>query len=129
LQWVAISFSRDLPDPGTEPGSPTLQGDSLPTEPPGKTTNYLRNGNKNWGFPENTPANPGNLREVDSIPRSGISPGGENGNSLRFSCLENLMDRGAQWAIVHRVTNSQTQLKRLNSMHANQNNEVSPYTS
>ena len=78
---------------------------------------------------KNTPASPGNLREVDSIPGSGRSPGGENGNSLQFSCLENLMDRGAQWAIVHRVTNSQTQLKRLNSMHANQNNEVSPYTS
>ena len=24
LEWVAISFSRDLPDPGTEPGSPVL---------------------------------------------------------------------------------------------------------
>ena len=27
---------RDLPDPGIEPGSPALQGDSLPSEPPGK---------------------------------------------------------------------------------------------
>ena len=26
----------DLPDPGTKPGSPTLQADSLPSEPPGK---------------------------------------------------------------------------------------------
>ena len=25
-----------LPDPGTEPGSPALQADDLPTEPPGK---------------------------------------------------------------------------------------------
>ena len=24
LEWVAISFSRDLPDPGIEPGSPAL---------------------------------------------------------------------------------------------------------
>ena len=26
----------DLPDPGIEPGCPTLQADSLPSEPPGK---------------------------------------------------------------------------------------------
>ena len=36
LEWVAISFSGDLPDPGIEPGSPALQADSLPSEPPGK---------------------------------------------------------------------------------------------
>ena len=35
LEWVAISFSRGLPDPGIEPRSPTLQEDSLPSEPPG----------------------------------------------------------------------------------------------
>ena len=27
----------DLPDPGNEPGSPALQADTLPSEPPGKT--------------------------------------------------------------------------------------------
>ena len=36
LQWVAISFSRDLPDPGIESGSLALQADSLRSEPPGK---------------------------------------------------------------------------------------------
>ena len=35
-EWVAIFFSRDLPDPGIEPGSPASQADSLPAEPPGK---------------------------------------------------------------------------------------------
>ena len=30
------SFSRDLPNPGLEPGSPVLQTDALPSEPPGK---------------------------------------------------------------------------------------------
>ena len=35
LKWGAISFSRDLPDPGIEPGSTALQADSLPSEPPG----------------------------------------------------------------------------------------------
>ena len=34
LEWVAISSPGYLPDPGIEPGSPTLQADSLPTEPP-----------------------------------------------------------------------------------------------
>ena len=29
LEWVAISFSRDLPDPGIEPGSPALQAEAL----------------------------------------------------------------------------------------------------
>ena len=36
LKWVAILFSRDLPNPGIEPRSPTLQADSLPAESPGK---------------------------------------------------------------------------------------------
>ena len=31
-----------------------------------------------------------------------------NGNPLQYSCLENLMDRGAWWATVHRVAKSQT---------------------
>ena len=36
LKWVAILFSRDLPDPGIEPRSPALQAGSLLPEPPGK---------------------------------------------------------------------------------------------
>ena len=36
LQRVAIPFSRDLPDSGIKLGSPALQTDSLPAEPPGK---------------------------------------------------------------------------------------------
>ena len=35
LKWVALSFSRDPPYPGIELKSPTLQTDSLPSEPPG----------------------------------------------------------------------------------------------
>ena len=35
--WRGLPFPSpgDLPDPGIEPGSPTLQADSLPSEPPG----------------------------------------------------------------------------------------------
>ena len=36
LEWVAISFSRDLLDPGIEPESSASQADALPSEPPGK---------------------------------------------------------------------------------------------
>ena len=36
LEWVAISFSLDLSNPGIDPRSPALQVDSSPTEPPWK---------------------------------------------------------------------------------------------
>ena len=36
IKWVAISFSRDLPDPGMEPVSPALAGGFFTAEPPGK---------------------------------------------------------------------------------------------
>ena len=36
LDWVAISFPGDLPNPGIKLGSPALQEDSLPAELPGK---------------------------------------------------------------------------------------------
>ena len=34
------------------------------------------------------------------------SPGGGNGNTLQYSCLENSMDRGAWWATVHGIAES-----------------------
>ena len=39
-----------------------------------------------------------------SIPGLGRSPGEGNGNPLQYSCLKNPMDRGAWWAMVHRLT-------------------------
>ena len=38
LEWVAMPFSRGSFNPGIEPGSPALQADSLPSEPPGVYT-------------------------------------------------------------------------------------------
>ena len=61
----------------------------------------------------NPPASAGDIRDAGSIPGSGRSPGGGNGNPLQYSCLENPMDRGAWWATVHGVSKSQTRLKRL----------------
>ena len=58
---------------------------------------------------KNPPPNAGNIRDVDSKPGLGRSPGEGNGNPLQYSCLENPMDRGAWWATVHGVAKSQTQ--------------------
>ena len=46
--------------------------------------------------------------DLGSIPWSGRSPGEGNVNPLQYSCLENSMDRGAWWAVVHGVTKGQT---------------------
>ena len=45
-----------------------------------------------------------------SISGSGRSPEEGNGNPLQYSCLENLMDRGAWRSTVHGIAKSQTQL-------------------
>ena len=55
---------------------------------------------------KNPPANAGGTRDVGSIAGSGGSPGEGNGNPLQYSCLENPMERGAWWATVHGVTES-----------------------
>ena len=55
-------------------------------------------------------SNAGDVRDVGSVSGSGRAPGGGHGNSLQYFCLENLMDRGAWWAVVHRAAKSQTQL-------------------
>ena len=59
---------------------------------------------------KNPPANAGDIGDPGSIPGSGRSPGGANDNPLRYSCLENSMDRGAWWATVYMVAKSQTSL-------------------
>ena len=62
------------------------------------------------GFPggsvvKNPPANVG---DMSLIPGVGRSPGKGNSNPLQYSCLENPMDRGAWWATVQGVTESDT---------------------
>ena len=51
-----------------------------------------------------------NAGDPGSIPGLGRSPGEGNGNPLQYSCLENFMDGGAWWAIVHGVAKSWTRL-------------------
>ena len=49
-----------------------------------------------------------NAGDAGSIPASGKSPGGGNGNLLQYSCLDNPMDKGTWWATVYGVAKSQT---------------------
>ena len=51
-----------------------------------------------------------NVGGQGSIPGLGKSPGEGNGNPLQYSCLENLMDRGAWQVTVHGFTKSRTRL-------------------
>jgi len=57
---------------------------------------------------KNPPANSGGIRDTGSIPELGRSPGEVNGNPLQYSCLGNPMDRGAWWAVIHKVTELDT---------------------
>ena len=55
---------------------------------------------------KNPPANAGDTGVVGLIPGSGRVPGGGIGNPLQHSCLENSMDTGAWWSIVHGAAKS-----------------------
>ena len=62
----------------------------------------------NKGFPGGSDGKESvcNLGELDSVPGSGRSPEEGYANPLQYSCLENSMDRGVWWAVVHGVTKS-----------------------
>ena len=58
------------------------------------------------------PANAGDIRDVGLIPGLERYPGGGHCNPFQYSCLENPMDRGVWWAIVHSVPKSWTWMMR-----------------
>ena len=73
---------------------------------------FSNGGNNTKGLPpwlsgKKSSCSAGATGDRGSTPGSGKSPGGI---PLQHSCLENPMDRGAWWAIVHRVSKSRTQL-------------------
>ena len=70
------------------------------------------------GFPggSEVKASAFNAGDLGLIPGSGKSPGEGNGNPLQYSCLENPMDGGAWWAVVHGVAKSQTRLNNFTSL-------------
>ena len=55
---------------------------------------------------KNSPASAGDVRDEGSIPGLGRSLGEGHGNLFQYFRLENPMDRGAWWALVHRVAKS-----------------------
>ena len=55
---------------------------------------------------KNLSANAGDVRDVGLIPGLGRSLGGGHGSPLEYLCLENPMNRGAWWATVHGITES-----------------------
>ena len=126
--WSGLSFPPpgDLPDPGTELGSPTLQADST-----------IRATRESWGQKKSDMAglfhfhflslqnnsclgkfsggsagkeSACNMGDPGSIPGLRRSPGEGNGYPLQYSCLENSM---GWWATVHGVAKSQGQLSDL----------------
>ena len=70
---------------------------------------------------KNLPANAG---DAGSIPGSGRSPGGRNGNPPQYCCLENSMDRGAT---VHGIAKNQTRLSSLSLSHTHTLTYTLPY--
>jgi len=87
--WSGLPFPSpgDFPNLGIEPGSPTLQADSL--------------------------LHVSSSGDMGSIPELERSPEGGNGNPLQYSCLKNPMDRGAWWATVHRCAMSGIMIEHI----------------
>ena len=63
----------------------------------------------------NMPANIGAAGDMSLIPGSGGSSGGEHGNSLQYSCLENPVNRGAWRATVGGVTKGPHMTEQLST--------------
>ena len=86
------------------PTSSALEGDSLPTELKGFS------GGSVGPMGEESVCKAGDAGDLDLIPGLGRFPGGGHGNTLQYSCLENIMDKGTWQAIVNGVAKSQTRL-------------------
>ena len=75
---------------------------------------YSRNANNSLPLigllVKNLPASVGDERDMSSIPSLGRFPPVGNSNSLWYYCLENSMDRGGWWAVVHEVAKSWKQV-------------------
>ena len=121
--------SGDLPRPGRGPESPGLAAGFFTTESPGKpplahrlhtgvlllTSFFFFRASQAVLVVKTLPAARGDVRDAGSIPGSGRSPGGGHGHLLQCSCPENPMDRGACWATVRGVPESQIRLKPLST--------------
>ena len=66
---------------------------------------------------EDLPANAEDIRDMDSIPGLGWSPGVGNGTPLQYSCPENPMDRGTWWTTVHGVAKESDTIEATQHTH------------
>ena len=101
----------DLPDLGMKPTSAALQVDSCTLLNIKQSLYFIKYGCYK-GLPQGlsgkeSTCNAGATGDVCSISGSRRSPGGGHGSPFHYSCLENSIDRGAWWATVHRVPESQ----------------------
>ena len=71
-------------------------------------TLYLTLGLPKWLSGKESACNAGGTKDAGLIPGSGRFPKRGNGNPLQYSCLENSMNRGAQWTTVCGATKSWT---------------------
>ena len=74
---------------------------------------FIKQENPSWGLPwwlsgKESTYNAGATEDVGLIPGLARNPREGNGNPLQYSCMENFIDRGAWWATVHRIAQSQT---------------------
>ena len=139
--WSGLPFPPpgDLPNPGIKPSFPTLQVDSLPSEPPGKPI-FLKNRlyvfggkaisiifshihlcflklrcNLHIGLPKwlSSKESTCNAEDTVSIAECGRSPGEGNGNPHQHSCLGSPMDRGVWQATVLGIMTKTTTTKKI----------------
>ena len=121
--WRGLPFPPlgDRPDLGMEPMSsaaPALAGRFFTTEPSGKpclsdvviSICYIPCSSVDFLGGLVSKESACNAGDPDSIPGSGRSPGGEHGNPLQYSYLENPMERGAWQATVHGVVRARHEL-------------------
>ena len=90
----------NLPEPGIEPVYPLLAGRFFTTGTPERASQVALVVKKP----------PGNAGHMSSSLGSGRSLGRWHGDPLQYSCLENAMDRGGWWDIIHSKESDMTEV-------------------
>ena len=106
LEWFAISFSRGSSRPRDQTWVSCTAG-SFFMDWTNREAPWLLGLNPGGSDSKVAAYNVGDPGSISGL---GRSPGEGNGNPLQYSCLENPMDRGALWAMVHGATKSWTWL-------------------
>ena len=124
-----IRWGREWGDPAFKYTSPCRELNDISSSQPLVIKNLPANAGdyKRYGFYPWVGKIQETIRDMGSIPGLGRSPGEGNGNSLQYSCLENPMDRGAWWATVLGVAESDTTEQLSMQLHTNPKWSVLPH--